>query len=204
MDGVLIDAKDWHYEALNKALGLFGMTIDRDAHLATFDGLPTRTKLEMLTQSRDFPIELHSFVNRLKQTYTVEIATEKCRPLFHHRYALSRLKSEGKKLAVCSNSVRQSVDLMMHLSNLVPYLDLTMSNEDVEKAKPDPQMYNYAMKNLGVSPHEVLILEDNEHGIAAAKASGAHVMIIGSTDDVRYDNIRAIIDAAENSLPECG
>src|SRR2546422_8444783 len=47
MDGVLIDAKEWHYESLNRALDLFGMAIDRDAHLATFDGLPTRRKLEI-------------------------------------------------------------------------------------------------------------------------------------------------------------
>ncbi|STK74080.1 2-deoxyglucose-6-phosphatase [Escherichia coli] len=42
MDGVLIDAKEWHYEALNKALDLFGMKISRFDHLTTFDGLPTK------------------------------------------------------------------------------------------------------------------------------------------------------------------
>ena len=47
MDGVLIDAKDWHYEALNKALGLFGMEISRYDHLHSFDGLPTKEKLSL-------------------------------------------------------------------------------------------------------------------------------------------------------------
>lgn len=46
---VLIDAKEWHYEAPNCALALFGYTIDHDAHVARFDGLPTKTKLEMLS-----------------------------------------------------------------------------------------------------------------------------------------------------------
>jgi beta-phosphoglucomutase len=45
MDGVLIEAKDWHYEALNRALKLFGYEISRYEHLTTFDGLPTRRKL---------------------------------------------------------------------------------------------------------------------------------------------------------------
>ena len=48
MDGVLIEAKDWHYEALNRALSLFGMEISRYDHLVTYDGLPTTKKLEML------------------------------------------------------------------------------------------------------------------------------------------------------------
>ena len=39
MDGVLIDAKDWHYEALNRSLGLFGFSISRYEHLVTYDGL---------------------------------------------------------------------------------------------------------------------------------------------------------------------
>ena len=66
MDGVLIDAKDWHYEALNKSLELFGMEISRYDHLVTFDGLPTKKKLEMLSLERGLPEELHNFINRLK------------------------------------------------------------------------------------------------------------------------------------------
>lgn len=54
MDGVLIDAKDWHYEALNKALGLFGLGISRYDHLHTFDGLPTNVKLENVIRTTLF------------------------------------------------------------------------------------------------------------------------------------------------------
>lgn len=78
MDGVLIEAKDWHYEALNKALQLFGMEISR------YDGLPTKKKL---THERG----LHSFINDMKQQYTMEIVYAE----FYHEYALSCLKNEG-------------------------------------------------------------------------------------------------------------
>src|SRR5579872_1178148 len=76
MDGVLIDAKDWHYEALNRALGHFGLTIGRDEHLTLYDGLPTRRKLEMLSKSRGLPAKLHRFINDLKQNYTAAITIE--------------------------------------------------------------------------------------------------------------------------------
>ena len=95
MDGVLIDAKDWHYEALNEVLDLFGVPIGRDAHLSTFDGLPTRRKLEILSKTRGFPLGLHSFVNKLKQDRTAEKATALCRPVFHHRFALARLRLDA-------------------------------------------------------------------------------------------------------------
>src|SRR5690242_9095767 len=113
MDGVLIDARDWHYEALNLALSPFGLEIDRDAHLATYDGLPTRTKLDMLSKSRGLPRNLHGFVNTMKQKYTVDMVRQRCHPVFQHQYALSQLKTAGYKIAVCSNSIRQSLELMM-------------------------------------------------------------------------------------------
>lgn len=56
MDGVLVEAKDWHCEALNQALSVFGMPISRADHLNTFDGLHTKRKLQLLTlwRPRDF------------------------------------------------------------------------------------------------------------------------------------------------------
>jgi len=189
MDGVLIDAKDWHYEALNRALNHFGYNISRDSHLTTYDGLPTRDKLKMLTKAYGLPVGLHDFINILKQSYTIEYCNQHCKPTFNHQYALSRLKSDGYKLAVCSNSIRNSITTMMSLSRLDEYLDLILSNQDVTKGKPDPEIYLTAMQAFGLEPHECLILEDNEHGIAAATASGAHLLKIGVPSDVRYVSI---------------
>lgn len=197
MDGVLIDAKDWHYEALNKALALFGFSISRYDHLVTYDGLPTKKKLEMLTLERGLPKGLHHFINDLKQIYTMEMTFQKCKPVFYHEYALSHLKAEGYKLAVASNSIRQTVELMMEKSNLMRHLDLLLSNQDVSKPKPDPEIYNTAIARLGFKPEECLIVEDNQNGIKAAKGSGANVMIVGSVEEVNYTNIIAHIKKFE-------
>ncbi|GAB7200015.1 HAD family hydrolase [Dickeya oryzae] len=107
MDGVLIEAKDWHYDALNRALNLFGYNISRYDHLTKFDGLPTKDKLNMLSKEYSLPSELHSFINEMKQHYTMEIVHTHCKPMFIHQYALSKLKSEGFKLAVASNSIKK-------------------------------------------------------------------------------------------------
>ncbi len=189
MDGVLIDAKDWHYDALNKALRLFGTEISRYDHLVTFDGLPTRAKLDMLSIENKFPRGLHNFVNQMKQQYTIEIVHANCKPTFYHQFALSRLKSDGMHIAVCSNSIKNSIQLMMEKSALLKYLDFFVSNEDVVKGKPDPEMYNLAINKLGLSPDECLIVEDNENGLKAAYASGAHVLKIENIEEVNYFNI---------------
>lgn len=197
MDGVLIDAREWHYESLNRALELFGYTISRSDHLNRFDGLPTKKKLQMLSRSEAFPEKLHEFVNKLKQTYTLEIVYTQCKPVYVQERALSALKMKGYKLAVASNSVRQSVEAMMDKSNLARYLDLQMSNEDVSFSKPDPEIYLESMKRLGVTPERTLIVEDNENGVKAARASGAHVLVVSGVEEVNLENINAAIAKAE-------
>ena len=186
MDGVLIEAKDWHYEALNRALRLFGFEISRYDHLTTFDGLPTKKKLQMLSVVHNLPSSLHSFINDVKQIYTMEIVNTQCKPQFNHEYALSRLRAEGYRLAVCSNSIRSTIETMMQKAALDRYLDFLISNQDVSKPKPDPEMYNTAIQRLGLDPKECLVVEDNENGIKAAMASGAHVMAVQDVTDVTY------------------
>ena len=189
MDGVLIDAKEWHYESLNMALKLFGYEITRHEHLSTYDGLPTRAKLEMLSQQQGLPRSLHKFLNALKQKYTMQLVNERCVPIFAHQYALSKLYNEGYRLAVASNSIKASIFEMMTKSQLIDYLEFYLSNEDVKNGKPDPEIYNLAIKKLGLEPDEVLIVEDNPHGIAAAKASGGFVLEVQTVADVTYNNI---------------
>lgn len=189
MDGVLIEAKNWHYESLNKALGLFGMQISKYDHLVTYDGLPTREKLKMFTVECGLPEELHKFINTMKQQYTMEIVHAQCKPRFYHEYALARLKNEGFHLAVCSNSIRQTVEAMIEKASLTQYFDFMLSNEDVARSKPHPEIYETAIKKLGFAPQECLIVEDNENGIKAATASGANLLQVNNVEDVNYQNI---------------
>jgi beta-phosphoglucomutase len=197
MDGVLVDAKEWHYEALNKALALFGYNINRLDHLVTYDGLPTKRKLEMLSIDQDLPRGLHNFLNEMKQLYTMEMIYTRCKPTFYHEYALSQLKATGYHLVVASNSIRATVELMMDKCSLKPYLDFTLSNQDVTKSKPDPEIYTTAINRLKLSPSQCLVVEDNQNGIKAAQAAGAHVMVVESVEDVNIENILQHVRKAE-------
>jgi len=200
MDGVLIEAKDWHYEALNKALRLFGFEISRYDHLITYDGLPTSCKLDMLTKERGLPVKLHKFINTMKQKYTMEITHVECRPMFQHEYALSNLKAKGYKLALASNSIRNTIEVMLTKSNLITYLEFYLSNQDVKMPKPSPDIYIKAIERLNLRPEQCLILEDNENGIRAARESGAHVMVVNDVKDVTFQNITSEISRIERKI----
>lgn len=189
MDGVLIDAREWHYEALNKALAVFGYQISRYEHLTSYDGLPTREKLRRLTVEKGLPEPLHKLIAKLKQRYTEDIIAVQCRPRFEKEYMISRLRSRGLKLGVASNAVRDSVVSMLSKSNILDAFDFHLSNQDVEKQKPDPEIYLKAADQMGFDPHQLVVVEDNHYGVEAAKTSGCHVIQVSGVEDVNLELI---------------
>jgi beta-phosphoglucomutase len=154
----------------------------------------------LLTLERGLPKELHVFINEMKQKFTMEIVHAQCKPTFIHEYTLSKLKDTGYKLAVCSNSVRNTVETMMQRSALSGYLDYMISNEDVSNGKPDPEMYVRSMEYLALKPTECLIIEDNENGIKAARASGGHLLVVKEIAEVNLSNIINRISEIEGGV----
>jgi beta-phosphoglucomutase len=196
MDGVLIDAKDWHYQALNDALVQLGyLPITPEEHEATYDGLPTLAKLKALATIGRVPddLVLHQAINELKQELTITATKRLCKPYAPHLKAMQTLKAQGRRIAVASNSVRSSVDEMMMLSELAPYLAFTLSNQDVPRAKPFPDLYLEALRLLGLPASACLVVEDNLKGIAAAQAAGLSVLAVANVHEVTDENIQQAI-----------
>ena len=133
LDGVLFDAKEIHYESLNKALGNY--SISWDDHLSTYDGLKTNQKLEILHDRKDLPKELFKEVWDKKQQYTLELL-KNLTPNNDIISTISKLSKDGYKLAVCSNSIRKTVLTVLSKLDIIEYFDLILSNEDVKNSKP--------------------------------------------------------------------
>jgi HAD superfamily hydrolase (TIGR01509 family) len=88
---------------------------------------------------------------------------------------------------------------MLSKAALINYFDFYLSNQDVSKSKPNPEIYLKAIERYGVLPSECLVLEDNANGIRAATDAGAHVMQIDQVTDVNYANIMKYIQKIESA-----
>lgn len=189
LDGTLVDAKEWHYRALNRALELYGYTIDRQSHETTYDGLPTRIKLGILERTLGFPKNLHNPVFFLKQKFTLEEIKSNCVPQENVIATLQTLKERGYLLGMCSNSIRETLMLILDRSNILHYFDIILSNQDVQNPKPHPEIYRIAAEQLNVLPADCLVVEDNDKGVAAGKAAGMEVYRVSFPKDVLFENI---------------
>ena len=184
LDGVLIDATEWHYDALNDALRLFGWEITREMHTQMYNGLPTVEKLKLLSEREGLPKGLHQIIQKLKRKYTDDKVYDLCRPNYGKQLLLSYLKKKGYLLACCSNAQKYSVMNMLRRADLEVYFDLIIGNDEGFAPKPNPEIYIEAFRRLKISSKDALIIEDAPHGIAAAKASGAHVIEVTGFEDV--------------------
>lgn len=184
MDGVLIDARDWHYRALNDALEIFGATISMQEHVASFDGLPTKEKLRLLTSEGRLPSHLHHLVERVKQERTLREAASLCFPRIEHLLMMSWLHRSGCKVGVATNSIRHSSTTMLGFAGLLEQIDVIVTNEDVVHAKPAPDIYAEACHLLSVDARDTLVIEDNEYGVQAAKAAGCSVIKVKGVAEV--------------------
>lgn len=197
LDGVLVDARELHYNALNEALTDIDpkYVIERQEHLSTYDGLSTSKKLSMLTNSKGLPEELHNSVWKLKQQKTLKIINE-----FEKDERISKVlkkfKSDGYKIACATNSIRDTAKLQLIRRGFFENIDFLFSNQDVTEPKPSTEIYLRCMLKAGVGPHETVIVEDSHIGRKGALNSGAHLCAVKNSSDVTYDKINNTISKA--------
>lgn len=89
---------------------------------------------------------------------------------------LSGLRAAGFRLGLASSSRRESVEHMLSDCGLEDMFHCVLAQEDVERVKPEPEIYQKAAGRLGLSPAECLAVEDSVYGIRSARAAGMTVV----------------------------
>ena len=126
LDGVLVDAKNIHFDSLNDALS-DEFKITWEEHLNRYDGLKTNQKLDMLTERKNLPIKSHKQIWDDKQKYTLE-ALSNLQPSIQLQVCMDMLINSGYKLVVCSNSIRKTVLTVLSKFDIIDRFDLILSN----------------------------------------------------------------------------
>jgi len=196
LDGVLVEAKNIHFEAFNKALGEYA--ISWDEHLSIYDGLKTNQKLDMLYERKGLPKEQFTNIWNNKQKYTLEALSNLKKDEILYS-TIQNLSLDGYKLAVCSNSIRKTVLTVLSKLGIIEFFDLILSNEDVKNSKPHPEIYWKAISEMSCLPEETLIVEDSPYGLLSASRSKSHILRVGNPKEVTYINIKNKINTIKEN-----
>ena len=190
LDGVLVDTKRIHFEALNKALEKYKFKkISMDDHLKIFDGLPTSEKLNILNKKENLPKKFFSKIKKYKQKITVEILNTKIKK-DKNLIKIMQYLSKKYKIAVATNAVNSTLDICLKKLGISKFINYKLSNESVNNPKPNPEIYLKIFIKFGIYPSEALIVEDSHYGREAAISSGAKLMPIKGLNDLSLKKIK--------------
>lgn len=186
LDGVLVDACEWHRVAFNNALMQYtGKTISLEDHYKNYNGLPSLKKLELLGIT---DLSLCEKINDRKQELTIELIKNLTID-YEKVKLLDYLKKQGFKIACVTNSVRPTTEMMLKKTGQFNFFDCIITNQDIKNPKPNSEGYVQAMVTLQTFPKNTWIVEDSEKGITAAKNTGANVIIVNNATEVTTENI---------------
>ena len=190
LDGVLIDSKNIHYIALNKALEKtkISYSISFEDHLKIFDGLPTNEKLKILFEKNVIKKNHFSKIKKEKNKITNDLFKKQ---ISYNKTVFELIKKLSKKykLGVATNAIESTLKLSLKKLKIKNFIKSAVSNQNLTFAKPHPEIYLRSLINLKSIPKNTLILEDSHYGRIAAKESGCNLMPIKSINDVNYVNI---------------
>ncbi len=190
LDGVLVDSKAVHFDSLNLALAEIDpkYVITPEEQSTTYEGLTTKSKLEILHRTKGLSDSLFGTIWLAKQHYTFLLFSKISLDL-ELVATLKKAKTSGALIAVVSNSIRETLDICIKNLGIAEYIDVSVSNEDVGKPKPDPEPYLLAMSQLDLRPQNCAIFEDSAVGRLAAIASGAMLIPIENRDDLTQEKV---------------
>jgi HAD superfamily hydrolase (TIGR01509 family) len=178
LDGVLVDAVKLHEDAFIESVKPY-KEITSEYHTLHLNGLPTKKKLEKL----NFNFEQIEEINKIKQEITFQLIPKLIKPIKEVSLLIEEIKKRGLPFAVCSNSIRKSIELFLEYSQIEGF-EFIISNQEVINPKPNPEMYNRAIERLGLDKSEILIVEDSPVGLEAAEKSGAKICKIKNPFDI--------------------
>ena len=202
LDGTLVETRDLHKEALNEALRSVAgaaFVISEDEHQAEYDGLSTAQKLKKLNTAKNLNPELNKAIWARKQELTDAMVSKTVKPDERIVHVIRELKRLGYPVGIASNCIRSSVDLILKCLGIYDLVDLSVSNDDVEFAKPAPDIYLKAAACFGIAPDELLVVEDAPFGWQSALLAGARLLRVTSPADVTVPRLLNAISELNNS-----
>ncbi len=198
MDGTLIDSAEYHWFAWRDTMEAEGQPITYHQFAATF-GQRNDTILRGyfgpdLTQSA-----MQRIANEKEERYREHIRTHGIALLPGVSSWLNHLQRAGWKQAVASAAPRRNIEVILDVLAIWPYFDAIVSGEDVQRGKPDPQVFQTAATMLNVAPAHSIVVEDAPAGIEGAHRAGMRAIAVRTSHStIQADYVVDTLDTLEH------
>lgn len=176
-DGTLVDTFEANLRAYQKAYQYVGLDITSEKYKECFGYRFER----LMTATGVFDEATANKIKEAKKEFYPQYFSY-LKPNHALIELITSFKAMGGKTAIASTARKENLINVVNYLGLADKFDLIYAGMDVKQGKPSPEIYLKAMEALNVNPEDVLIFEDSPVGVEAAKASGAHVLVVTQQD----------------------
>jgi HAD superfamily hydrolase (TIGR01509 family) len=182
-DGVLVDTEYWYFRATQRALAELGVTLDRPTYLRRMAHGASSWELAEMAGINAGQITS----KRLQRdAYYEQYLAEEAIDIPGVEEILATV-ARTHKMAIVTTATRAHFELIHRNRTLLRHMDFTLTREDYTASKPDPEPYLLALRKLGASADECLVVEDSQRGLQAALAAGIDCAVVHSPFTASHD-----------------
>ena len=180
-DGTLVDSGEYHWLAWREALAPEGFDLTYERFVTSF-GQRNAAILRNYLGSDLSDSEVERIAAAKEVRYRHLVRTRGIQLLPGVQRWLNRLYESGWRQAVASSAPRANIDLVLEMLGIARCFDAVVSAEDVQRGKPDPQVFLTAAARVAVPPARCIVVEDAPVGIEGARRAGMRTIGVRSTN----------------------
>ncbi|MEQ6121047.1 HAD family phosphatase [Reichenbachiella sp. MALMAid0571] len=199
MDGVIMDSEPIHYKVEKAILANFNQPFEFEDH-ARFVGQTTRDLWKTLCEERNLPQGFEVLALLDNADYMQELEKGDIEPIDGLIGLLENIQNQQIPMVVASSAIRKNIETVISRFEIGSFFKGSVSGQDVENTKPNPEIFFKAAKVIDIKPENCLVIEDAKHGVEAAKAAGMFCIALRNLNSGNQDLSQA--DLIVNSLSE--
>jgi beta-phosphoglucomutase len=201
VDGVLTDSYQPHFLSWQRMFGELDVAFTEEQFRGTF-GRTNRDIFGELYQGSLSEDQIRAWGDRKEVLYR-EIIAEQFVPIPGAVELLDALAAAGFKLAVGSSGPPENIQVTLEKLGRAHLFSALVTGADVQRGKPDPQVFLLGAERLGVPPAHCAVVEDAPQGVEAANRAGmASIALTGTTTREALSHARLIVDRLDELEPD--
>lgn len=173
LDGVLVDSEPVHFRAAQRLVAPERIS---EEDYARFTGLAIEPFMEWVREHYGLADSVAELKRHYASLVTAELRSGEIEPLGGARELIAAAREAGWAVGLASQSIAEWVHATLDGCRLAGAFDVAISGDDVERGKPEPDIFLLAAERLGVAPAACVAIEDSPAGVRSASAAGMFVV----------------------------
>ncbi|HCT97973.1 MAG TPA: HAD family phosphatase [Aerococcus urinaeequi] len=203
MDGLMLDTEKVYAQVNQEGFESLGIEFTMDDYLK-YVGVGEKETLQMYEEAIGDREAAEALLAREDKRY-LEIIKDKAPDLKDDLIkVLDTLAAKNVDCYVASSTNIETVEYLLEATGIRKYFKGVLGGDQVENAKPDPEIYLKVVADFNLDKEKTIVLEDSIHGVNAAYQAGLDVIMVPdlvAPDDETYDRVLAVVGRLGDALP---